>query len=216
MKFLLELNVNFDKLYRLQQDQSWRCSESYFQQSFLTLSDTDQLFLKLEHLRPYFKQKKVNIEGEEYSINQDEIDVFGGRNAFLLPKVYRLTVPLLPSREELTQVIAEGDDRQNNALIIDLEGHFKLMGFSRARRVLAPIAVRNEAYVAGNGYVGIVPAQDAIFLEREYLSLLEGWVSHLHSGRLDIFVDESTQRKEKDILTEIEELSQKIKGSSHE
>jgi hypothetical protein len=50
-------------------------------------------------------------------------------------------------------------------------------------------AVRNEAFIAGNDWVGPDAADDESLINELYTDMLAGWLDHLQTGQLDCFVD---------------------------
>lgn len=82
------------------------------------------------------------------------------------------------TKEELTQVLTEGNDGRNNSLIVDFQGNVKLVPFTNDKTTYA---VRYETFGAGNGYVG--PESKLNHLDGTYQALLEGWVDYLHYGQ---------------------------------
>lgn len=126
----------------------------------------------------------------------------------IVPFVYRISKPNLPNQDDVVYAIGNGDDNQHNTLIVDLEGNIKLEEFTGPDN-FAPRAVRLESFVAGNGYVGREAANDRSLINRSYEMLLDGWVTHLKTGRLDIFQDYSTNSINKS-LEEIAYLTKNL------
>ncbi|GGE29106.1 hypothetical protein GCM10011571_34050 [Marinithermofilum abyssi] len=54
-------------------------------------------------------------------------------------------------------------------------------------------------------------ADDRSYMEDVYLSMLNGWKTHLITGRLDIFVDDHGSDNERQIRSEIQEAIANIR-----
>jgi hypothetical protein len=114
----------------------------------------------------------------------------------------------------MLETIAAGVDDKVNVLVVNIEGKFQLLDFHKdliGRKNFAPIAIRHEAYMAGNGYVGFQAARDERFSNNEYLSSLEGWLTHLKTGKLDNFIDYCEGKKsETQLIREINEITDQL------
>ncbi|OLN21452.1 hypothetical protein BTO30_14945 [Domibacillus antri] len=103
------------------------------------------------------------------------------------------------TEEDLEKVLIEGDDNYNNSLVIDFNGNLHLKRFNDAKH--GPYAVRFETFVAGNGYVG--SASSLSHTENTYLSLLDGWLSHL-KGHDKVYRDYPSSKSKEQLLQEIQ------------
>ena len=93
-----------------------------------------------------------------------------------------------------------GDDNYDNSLVIDFDGYLHLIPFRHAKE--GSYAVRFETFLAGNGYVG---SEESIYdIEDTYLSLLEGWLSHL-IGHDSIYRDYPSSSTKEELIKEIED-----------
>ena len=131
----------------------------------------------------------INIKGEDLLVNPNELVMGEVNTIYLSPKVHRETKPHIFSNKELVNVISNGNDNQNNCLVIDLQGHIKLQNSEEARALFSPVAVRYETFCEGNGYVGHSAAKDLTKDGELYLSMLDGFLTHLKNGDLDQYVD---------------------------
>ena len=83
------------------------------------------------------------------------------------------------TRSDIVKTLANGDDRQHNVLVVTKSGNVSLRNFNHVHNS-DDIAVRLEAYMAGNGYVGTEPTKNE--LDETYLLLLEGYLTYLETG----------------------------------
>ncbi|MFH1829041.1 MAG: hypothetical protein ABH824_07310 [Nanoarchaeota archaeon] len=217
MKFKVEIYIGSgQERYRLQKDDTWRRVGSALTRNYPSFDRKDdyhsnnRLFDNLHETKPYLSiQGKMELGGKEYEVDPIEKSLSTFFNSVhIKPKVHRITKPNDFYTAELEKIIANGDDNQDNALILDLNGNFKLINRSLIDES-TPIAVRYETFCAGNGYVGLEASADHNFINDTYLSMLEGWIIHLMTDDLGIFQDgrygnksESELRQELKHLTE--------------
>jgi|GEM_PF-1142559 len=217
MKFVLEVYAGMiEERYRLQQYNSWRSLPSHFSRNYPQFNPndsyelSDQIFDSLESIHPYmFEEGKVNCNGKEYRIHKgDYVIPELEPTAFFHPKVKRETKPHHFTKAELKEVIAADNDDYHNSLVLTLNGHFELWTPQDARKLLSPVAVRYESFVAGNEYVGKQAALDNGFINQTYLAMLEGWVTHLMNFELDIYQDYSAGKKtESQLWAEVDKIT---------
>ena len=86
----------------------------------------------------------------------------------------------LVTKEEIEKEIYNGDDSQNNVLVIDVNGNVYLIkaGFSYEN---SKYPVRIESYSAYNNYVGQYASME--FIDEIYSKALDGWLSYLKNGQ---------------------------------
>ncbi len=203
MKFTVEARLFGEGAYRLQEDGSWRNLGRERE-----LQEGDRIFGKLYETTSFvFYQGELELGLEVYLVNP-KLSGLGSKEAYIEAIVHREKKPRHFSREELERAIREGDDRRNNSLVLDLEGYFRLLSFEEAMRRLSPIAVRHETFIAGNDYVGREAVKDKEFIEETFLAMLGGWIRHLESGELGVYVDYVGTKGEKELWRKVEELTQ--------
>lgn len=103
------------------------------------------------------------------------------------------------TESEIEELMRKADDRKTNILVIDENGYAQMIQ-SISESHLYP--VRNEAWQAGNMYVGKYSSLSD--LNRTYICSLQGWLMYLEAGRtvhMDYMHDNNN----------IEELIQEIK-----
>lgn len=223
MKFRIEALVKLGiERYRLQKDETWKHIGSDLTRNSPKFdridhkSPDDLLFDDLLDAGHYISglPGKIKLGNKKYEYNKSsgslqEIHM----SAEIKPRVYRLTKPRKFSEEEVRTAIRLGKDNVNNTLIVDLEGRVKLKQFNTfAVSDMVPIAVRNEAFCAGNEYVGIEAAADDKHVRKQYISLLEGWIVHLLKGDLNVFQGYVVGKMpEKELWKEVEYLTKHLK-----
>lgn len=101
-------------------------------------------------------------------------------------KIHRIGYPKhLFTKDEIKEVLKNGNDEKNNVLVIDSNGYAKLIE-SPKKYELYRYPVRHEGYNAFNNYVGKYSSLN--HLNDEYISSLEGWLEYLENGEA-VYID---------------------------
>lgn len=140
----------------------------------------------------------VTIEGVSYETGNSARKV---GTPIIYIKFHRLTKPKkhLATKEEINEVLRNGDNEKYNMLVIDFDGQPKLI-----QDVHRGYAVRFEGYGAKGNYVGRGISQHHV--NKTYKLYLEAWLLHLTSGQMvfkDHLLDDSSE----------DELISKIKNA---
>lgn len=163
---------------------------------------------------PSFFLAKKALEENDMKYKGESIDTFSHSDIFfeqyLGIESYRITKPSHPffTREEVRAAIATGDDSYHNRLVVNQNGEVQLVHDHVGENGFPVLNLK--PYVAGEGSVGEVAAQNDFFIEEEYTRLLLAWALHLHSnGRMIPALDyyygldtEEINQKIETVLTE--------------
>lgn len=103
------------------------------------------------------------------------------------------------TKSEIEELMRKADDRKTNILVIDENGYAQMMQSIRESQLYP---VRNEAWQAGNMYVGRYSSLSD--LSRTYICSLQGWLMYLETGRT-VYMDYMHDNNN------IEELIQEIR-----
>lgn len=123
--------------------------------------------------------------------------------------VHRTIKPEIPSLNQLINTIANGNDAQTNKLLLNTDGKYELIDVELINISIEypNVVVRNEAFIAGNEYVGIEASKDTKFIDDLYNESLEYWLIHLEKGITNMFSDGTLlSRDTKDVLNELQNL----------
>ncbi len=101
------------------------------------------------------------------------------------------------TKEEIRTLMRNADDRVDNVLVVDSDGYAHIIEFSETA-FLYP--VRQEAWQAGNNYVGKYSSLSD--LEDSYIGLLNGWLEYL-KYKSESFIDYVKDYDEQKLLCEI-------------
>jgi len=209
MKFTVdcEINLGVSGIYRLCKDGSWRKL-----QGDRLILPRDMVFNDVSQVIPYCRSDiEIEINGRIYHANPSEVsfsDMEMEDVVFIEPIVHRIHKPSQFNQEDIREAIRSGDDNKANVLIVDLNGKVKLVERYPGIVEDPRIAVRNETYAPGNGYVGVDAALDDKFIYQEYLAMLGGWAVHLRTGKTNIYVETVPSKSESELLREIRQLTE--------
>ncbi len=209
MKFLVEAYTRMCDLerFRRQRDGSWRGIYDSKE-----ISDNDGLFRLFETERFMRTGRRERINGQQYTVNNGKpgyegiLSVEPVANRTVKPRI------IIPTKEDLEEVLSEGDDCKNNYLTLDLGGKFVLRDPNEVifGNKPKPVAVYHQCFCAGMGIVGgnynfdndhTDPGFDEEDISKKiledqplhdqfYKRMLAGWLSHLKTGRLKVAVGE--------------------------
>ena len=186
--------LGLENTYRLKKDNTWEKQTDFKKYDPVT----DKLFHHFYEAKKWLHiNNPISVHGEIVDINKKMKDLLSDEYEFEII-VHRIRKPLHPifTKEELKNVLLDGDDRQSNYLVVDYDGYLKLIP-DFALQDFQEYPVRFELFVAGGGYVG--PKSSLNHLDRTYHSLLEGWELHLQSGR-SIYQEYATLKKSEEEL----------------
>jgi len=203
-KFLL----GFEDTYRLCKDKTWK-----LQRDFVPFDpDTDMLFESITSADRWLQSNNpISINGEIVDLNEESSKLFDGKYDFEII-AHRITKPSNPifTREQLRNVLLNGNDNYSNSLVIDYDGNPKLVPLiNRTPINIIEYPVRFESFGAGNGYVGSQGSLNQ--LEGTYLALLEAWEMHIDTGRSFYRDYVSGEHSEEQLKTNIMETVNKLK-----
>ena len=77
--------------------------------------------------------------------------------------------------EEVAEMIRNGDDSHNNQVRVGCDGYVYLSQDIIGAENIDDVLFRFESFDAGNDYVGVRAANDAVFIERLYRALVANW-----------------------------------------
>lgn len=202
MKFTANYD-NFTLTFRLKNDGEWKqINEGN------VLYDDDMVFnTPIEALNKISSFSEIRL-GAEIINPKSKAHVLGD----YLPEIitHRISKPqYILTREDLKTVLLNGNDRYTNVLVLDFDGKPKLITLKNGETPLtiSYYPVRNEAYMAGNGYVGNEKSIEDIDLL--YKNLLSNWLLHLVTGKsqytdyYDNVDEEATLREIKDFYSKL-------------
>lgn len=204
MKFTIDVSKLIDTTHRLKKDGIFKKYEGEHDKEIL---DDDLTFNNYYEAKVWKNNTDyVDVEGETMPVNPTS---YGLADPYISIRPHRTGKPKQSyfTEEHLREVILNGNDSVNNSLVVDFDGYLHLVPFKNAIDNL--YAVRFETFVAGNGYVGNRTSHE--HLEGTYLSLLDGWSTHL-IGHDTVYRDYPSNKTKEELISEIEDAIKELKG----
>lgn len=209
MFYTIDVSLGLLDEYRLCNGSSWRKLKDWdFEPRDLTYRGFSESIRTIDKLKD---KNSISINGKDHDLKLDERIISISelmKRPNLFPRVHRTERPRIFTKDELITTIKYGNDKRGNVLVVNLQGYFSLKDIrfiSYARDQKAPVAVRHEFFVPGNGYVGSSASKDFRFIDETYLSSLQGWYEHLKTGKLDQFQDLPASESESRLIRKIQE-----------
>ncbi|MBE6047759.1 MAG: serine/threonine protein kinase [Clostridium sp.] len=143
-----------------------------------------------ENCERYVKEKCIE-SGIEYDSYEVIFEV----------EVWKIGKPThMFTKEELRDILRNGDDHKNNYLVIDENGYFRLLQSSREK---STFPVRFEGFNAFNNYVGKYSSLN--HLDNLYVMALEGWLQYLSRGT-SVYMDYKRDKySEQELISKIKQ-----------
>ncbi len=201
MIFTVEL-AKVLKRYRLQKNGEWRnLNNDYSLQDndFQTSNPSE-----VTNRTPY----GCEIEIENVLYNVSPASGSAGQSLGKGSLVFRKDFPDLPSKDQLRSVIASGNDKQMNVLILNLDGKFEIRQRPpfNLHKNDPTVVSRNETATPGNNYIGEDAAQMNQYVDNLFCMFLENWLAHLRTGETQFYGGHSCSESSEQTLKEIELL----------
>ncbi|MDQ7004922.1 MAG: hypothetical protein Q9N67_08400 [Ghiorsea sp.] len=124
--------------------------------------------------------------------------------------VHRLSPAPVPSKDIMVQTIAQAVVGTPWLLYLDLAGNFRMLHSEQTPIIANPdIAVRGEI-ASSAGFIGEQAAQNKEMMDTLYHQFVAGWLMHLETRRLSVFVPDTED------IRPLDECIEKIQAWKHE
>jgi len=185
MKFYIEL-ANSKVCFRLKADRSWRKKGLHnhkIKESDFMTGDIYEL-VQIQQINT-----NIHLNGKDWYVNQT-----GGYHANSLEyRIFTIRVnkPLMPSRDQLISVLAQGDDRITNVLILNVHGFFELRYIGTINSLIKDpaIVMRYMTFPSRSGCVGPKVVKISKYIDVIYSDSLLYWADHLETGKTNYYCD---------------------------
>jgi hypothetical protein len=132
------------------------------------------------------------------------------RGTFAHAVPHRMSPAPIPDKDQMIQAIREAVPGTPWLPYLDLAGHFRMLDSGREPIIgNLNIAVRGEI-ASASGYTGPEAADNDAAMETLYRQFLAGWLEHLTTRRLAVFIPDAEK------LAPEDDLKQKIGDWQHE
>jgi len=202
LKFTIDIARLIEITHRLKKDGSFKRFEGENDKEVL---EDDLIFDNYYDAKLWKSNNEyIEVEGRKILVNPTS---YGMADPYVEIRPHRTGKPKQSyfTEEQLREVILNGNDSYNNSLVVDFDGYLHLVRFKNAIDNL--YAVRFETFVAGNGYVGDKTSLE--HLENTYLSLLDGWSTHLISHDT-VYRDYPSNQTKEELIAEIEQAIKEL------
>lgn len=191
------LTASGEQAWRLQADrQHWRSCPFA-----ADLRPDDALLETLAEAVPLAGQrlKKDKVLGLKPAGRPGLFD-FLARGIFVHAIVHRFSPASIPDKAQMTAALAALAPGSAWMLYLDLGGNFRVLD-SGSEPIIGNlnIAVRGEI-ASSAGYVGAEAAADTRLMDEIYRQFLAGWLEHLKSRRLGVFVPDAEKLQDEQTL----------------
>jgi hypothetical protein len=123
---------------------------------------------------------------------------------------HRLSAAPIPDKAQMIKTIANAEVGTPWLLYIDIAGSFRMLHSEETAIIGNPdIAVRGEI-ASSEGFIGKEAAENTEKMDELYLQFIAGWLTHLETRRLSVFIPET-----KDIDS-LDDYIEKIQAWEHE
>jgi len=182
------------KAWRLLEDQSWR--ECIYAEA-------------LQHDDARISDKKTAESWLNIKLKKDNDLVLipqkkAGRFDFLMRGIYahavlhRLSSPALPDKVQMLTCYAQLEAGTPWLVYLNIAGHFKALDTSQISILNnLDIAVRGEIASSGD-YIGAKAAANEQMMDENYRQFLAGWLDHLKSSNMNVFIPDLEKLKDDD------------------
>jgi len=182
------------KAWRLLENQSWRecVYAEALQQKDARIGDkkTAEKWLNLK----LKKDKQLTLSPQKKA----------GRFDFLMRGIYahavlhRLSTPALPDKTQMLACYAQLKTGTPWLVHLNVAGHFQAIDTSQTSIMgNLDIAVRGEI-ASSVDYIGAKAAADERMMDANYRQFLAGWLEHLKSSNMNVFIPDLEKLKEHD------------------
>ncbi|RMH62549.1 MAG: hypothetical protein D6678_01105 [Zetaproteobacteria bacterium] len=185
------LSPSGGKAWRLQQDGSWRLCRygEPLQPGDARITDK----AKAQHWAGQ-RLKKDRDHGLKPAGKAGRFD-FWVRGIFAHVVSHYLAAPAIPDRLELETLVGSLEPGKAWLIYLDTEGHFRALDSDQAPIIgNVDIAVRGEI-ASSPDYVGPRAVDNEARMDELYRQFLAGWLEHLESANLGVFVPDPEKLK---------------------
>ncbi len=195
------------KMWRLQDDNTWRLLATPDE----PLKEHDAKLTDKEEVQSWINVRLVEDKDTGLKV-KGKTGIFDFLVSGILSHVvvHRLSPAPIPDKTQMIQTIAKSEVGVPWLLYLDLAGNFRMLNSDKTPIIGNPdIAVRGEI-ASSAAYVGKEAAANAEKMDILYHQFIAGWLTHLQTRRLSVFIPETKD------MHSLEDCIEKIKAWKHE
>lgn len=193
-----------DKAWRLQSNDSWR--ECTYAEP-LRAGDAE---LTEKNEINFWPGRKLIKDKDRGLVAKNKAGMFDFlmRGIYAHAVVHRFGSAPLPSKEQMVKLLASLPPGTAWLMYLDIAGHFRALDSNKTGIIgNLDIAVRGEI-ASSPDYVGEKAAADEKLVESTFKQFIAGWLEHLKTHQMAVFVPDLEKLKdESDYIGEIEQWS---------
>jgi len=120
------------------------------------------------------------------------------RGIFAHAVLHRFSPASIPGKQQMLDTIAALEPGTPWLLFLDVAGHFRVLDSTKEHIIgNLRIAVRGEI-ASAEAYVGVQAAENEALMDISYRQFLGGWLTHLNSGNMSVFVPDVEKTEPQD------------------
>jgi len=180
-----------DKAWRLQKDNTWRACVYAEALQGHDAHITDKMTAEDWAGRRMEKDKDLGL------VSKDKAGMFDFfmRGIFAHAVLHRLSATPLPNKEQMLQATAALESGTAWLIYLNIAGQFKAMDANNSKIIgNLDIAVRGEIASSGD-YIGEQAVLNEELMNNTYLQFLAGWLEHLTTSNMGIFIPDLEKLK---------------------
>jgi len=185
------LSPSADKAWRLQSDQTWRtCTYAEpLQKSDAHITD--------KHSAEYWVGRRMKKDKETGLVAKRKAGTFDFlmRGIFAHAVLHRLSAAAIPNKAQMIQTTAALKPGTAWLIYLNIAGQFKAIDANNSKIIgNLDIAVRGEI-ASSRDYIGQQATLNTELMDITYLQFLAGWLEHLNTANMGIFIPDVEKLK---------------------
>ncbi|MDQ6977285.1 MAG: hypothetical protein Q9M75_04155 [Ghiorsea sp.] len=200
------LSLLGNQAWRLQDDKTWRDCEfgEDLKEGDAKLTDKEEVRNWVNIRLSKDKETGLKVKGKSGMFD------FLMRGIFAHVIVHRLSPAPVPNKDIMIQTIAQAEVGTPWLLYLDLAGNFRMLHSEQTPIIANPdIAVRGEI-ASSAGFIGEEAVKNTEMMDALYHQFVAGWLMHLETRRLSVFVPDTED------IRPLDECIEKIQAWKHE
>ncbi|MDQ6968563.1 MAG: hypothetical protein Q9M14_07770 [Mariprofundaceae bacterium] len=188
-----------DKAWRLQQDDTWR------ECTYAEPLQTNDARITDKHTAEHWAGRRMQKDNDLGLIAKDKAGMFDFlmRGTFAHAVLHRLSAAPIPDKKQMIQATAALAPGTAWLIYLNTAAQFKAIDANHSKIIgNLDIAVRGEIASSAD-YIGEKSSLNEALMQNTYLQFLGGWLEHLNTSNMGIFIPDVEKLKEESEYTNI-------------